>query len=142
MREKRIFRSLFGNIDIKKNPTAIPDYLDKHFKEKEKTKKERKMMGTDTNELKEKIAEMQEQASMDAKTVSTIEFKNRKKQLLLNQIAKLFLSATFFILFFSKGESIPQEGMFVFLIPYVLILLANRFIKKDESLVQSADRLR
>ena len=82
MREKRIFRSLFGNIDIKENPTAIPDYLDKHFKEKEKTKKERKMMGTDTNELKEKIAEMQEQASMDAKTVSTIEFKNRKKQVM------------------------------------------------------------
>lgn len=73
---------------------------------------------------------------------SVFQFKNRKKQLLLNQIAKLFLSATFFILFFSKGKSIPQEGMFVFLIPYVLILLANRFIKKDESLVQSADRLR
>jgi ABC-type spermidine/putrescine transport system permease subunit II len=36
----------------------------------------------------------------------------------------------------------PQEGMFVFIIPYVLILIANRFIKKDESLVQSADRLR
>ncbi|MGB2458377.1 MAG: DUF4293 family protein [Flavobacteriales bacterium] len=26
--------------------------------------------------------------------------------------------------------------------PYVLILLANRFIKKDEKLVQSADRIR
>jgi len=73
---------------------------------------------------------------------SIFQFKNRKKQLLLNQVAKLFLSATFFILFFTKGESIPQEGLFVFIIPYVLILLANRFIKKDESLVQSADRLR
>lgn len=73
---------------------------------------------------------------------SIFQFKNRKKQLLLNQVAKLFLSATFFILFFSKGDRIPQEGMFVFIIPYVLILLANRFIKKDESLVKSADRLR
>lgn len=73
---------------------------------------------------------------------SIFQFKNRKKQLLLNQFSKLFLSATFFILFFSKGESMPQEGMFVFIIPYVLILIANRFIKKDESLVQSADRLR
>ena len=73
---------------------------------------------------------------------SIFQFKNRKKQLLLNQVSKLFLSATFFILFFSKGESMPQEGMFVFIIPYVLILIANRFIKKDESLVQSADRLR
>ena len=69
-------------------------------------------------------------------------FKNRKKQLLFNQISKFLLSATFFILFFSKGEFFPARGMFVFIIPYVLILLANRFIKKDEKLVQSADRIR
>ena len=69
-------------------------------------------------------------------------FKNRKKQLLFNQISKFLLSATFFILFFTKGELFPARGMFVFIIPYVLILLANRFIKKDENLVQSADRIR
>ena len=69
-------------------------------------------------------------------------FKNRKKQLLLNQISKFLLSATFFILFFTKGELFPYRGMFVFIIPYVHILLANRFIKKDEKLVQSADRIR
>lgn len=69
-------------------------------------------------------------------------FKNRKKQLLLNQVSKFLLSATFFILFFTKGELLPDRGMFVFIIPYVLILLANRFIKKDEKLVQSADRIR
>ena len=32
IREKKIFRSLVGEVDIKKNPTAIPDYLEKHFK--------------------------------------------------------------------------------------------------------------
>ena len=69
-------------------------------------------------------------------------FKNRKKQLLFNQISKFLLSATFFILFFTKGELFPARGMFVFIIPYILILLANRFIKKDEKLVQSADRIR
>lgn len=69
-------------------------------------------------------------------------FKNRKKQLLFNQISKFLLSATFFILFFTKGELFPDRGMFIFIIPYVLILLANRFIKKDEKLVQSADRIR
>lgn len=69
-------------------------------------------------------------------------YKNRKKQLLFNQISKFLLSATFFILFFTKGELFPSRGMFVFIIPYVLILLANRFIKKDEKLVQSADRIR
>lgn len=69
-------------------------------------------------------------------------FKNRKKQLLINQISKFLLSATFFILFFTKGDLLPNKGMFVFIIPYFLILLANRFIKKDEKLVQSADRIR
>ena len=69
-------------------------------------------------------------------------FKNRKKQLLFNQISKFLLSATFFILFFTKGELFPARGLFVFIIPYVLILLANRYIKKDEKLVQSADRIR
>lgn len=73
---------------------------------------------------------------------SIFSFKNRKKQLLINQISKFLLSATFFILFFTKGELFPDRGMFVFIIPYVLILLANRFIKKDEKLVQSADRIR
>ena len=69
-------------------------------------------------------------------------FKNRKKQLLFNQISKFLLSITFFILFFTKGELFPARGMFVFIIPYVLILLANKFIKKDEKLVQSSDRIR
>lgn len=73
---------------------------------------------------------------------SIFQFKNRKKQLLINQVSKFLLSATFFILFFTKGEAIPDRGMFVFIIPYILILLANRFIKKDEKLVQSADRIR
>ncbi len=69
-------------------------------------------------------------------------FKNRKKQLLLNQISKFLLSATFFILYFMRGELFPHKGMFVFIVPYILILLANKFIKKDEKLVQSSDRIR
>jgi hypothetical protein len=47
IREKKIFRSLAGDVDIKKNPNAIPEYLEKHFKEKEAMKKQRKMMGND-----------------------------------------------------------------------------------------------
>jgi len=74
--------------------------------------------------------------------LSIFQYKNRPKQLIFNQIAKLFLSVTFFILFFSKGNSLPYNGMFAFIIPYVLIILANRFIKKDEKLVRSADRIR
>ncbi len=41
IREKKIFRSMVGDIDTKKNPQAIPDYLEKHFKEKEAMKKQK-----------------------------------------------------------------------------------------------------
>jgi hypothetical protein len=69
-------------------------------------------------------------------------FKTRKKQMFVIQISKLMLSVTFFVLFFSKGEMIPDKGMVLFILPYVLFLLANRSIKKDEKLVQSSDRIR
>lgn len=39
VREKKIFRSMVGEIDLKKNPGAITDYLEKHFKQKESMKK-------------------------------------------------------------------------------------------------------
>ena len=65
MREKKIFRSIVGNIDTKENPNAIPEYLEKHFKEKEKMKKQRQMMGENTNDLEQKIKEMEERASLD-----------------------------------------------------------------------------
>lgn len=39
IREKKIFRSIIGELDLKQNPSAITDYLEKHFKEKEAKKK-------------------------------------------------------------------------------------------------------
>jgi Ca2+/Na+ antiporter len=74
--------------------------------------------------------------------ISIFKYKNRSHQLMINQVSKLFLSATFFILFIQKGEFTPDKGMVLFIIPYILILLANWFIKKDEKLVKSADRIR
>lgn len=47
IREKKIFRSMIGDLDLKKNPGAITDYLEKHFKEKELKKKQRQMMGAE-----------------------------------------------------------------------------------------------
>ena len=37
------------------DPQAIPDYLEKHFKEKARMKKEKQMMGGDAEELRSKI---------------------------------------------------------------------------------------
>jgi hypothetical protein len=79
-------------------------------------------------------------------------FRNRFGQLKLGMLNLLFIVATFGAAFYfsSKGEAIlnPKlEGQFqpAFYLPtlaLMLNLLANRFIRRDEQLVRSADRLR
>ena len=73
---------------------------------------------------------------------SILQYKNRSKQLLINQISKLSLSISFFIVFFQKGDFLPTIGLFLFLIPYLLLVFSNYFIKKDDKLVKSSDRIR
>lgn len=73
---------------------------------------------------------------------SILQYKNRSKQLLINQISKLSLSISFFIVFFQKGDFLPTIGLFLFLVPYLLLVFSNYFIKKDDKLVKSADRIR
>ena len=73
---------------------------------------------------------------------SLLQFKNRAKQLFLNQFSKLSLSISFFIIFIQKGDMLPTKGLFLFILPYVLLIIANWFIKKDEKLVKSSDRIR
>ena len=66
---------MIGSLDLKANPTAIPEYLEKHFKQKEKMMKERRMMGDLTNDMEEKIKEFEERASIDKQKLSVSEFK-------------------------------------------------------------------
>ena len=73
---------------------------------------------------------------------SILQYKTRSKQLLLNQLSKLALSIAFFTIFIQKEQMLPDTGLFLFLLPYVFLILANRFIKKDDKLVDSADRIR
>ena len=56
------------------DPMAIPNYLDKHFKEKAKLKKQREMMGEDAEELKAKIEEMESVNTAGRKFVNVAEF--------------------------------------------------------------------
>ena len=82
MREKKIFRDLVSDVD-RTNPRAIPEYLEKHFKNKEKMKKERLMMGnTDVDELQQKIDEMEEVNTANRKMVDTTEVRRQKKKIL------------------------------------------------------------
>ncbi|AZI39051.1 DUF4293 family protein [Epilithonimonas vandammei] len=80
---------------------------------------------------------------------SIFSFKNRKRQILLNNIsiiinALLIGLLAYWLLNLSGGISIPEKGIepvFPFL-SIVCLLLANMFIRKDERLVKSVDRLR
>ena len=81
--------------------------------------------------------------------LSIFSFKNRKRQILLNNIsiivnALLIGLLAYWLLNLSGGISIPEKGIepvFPFL-SIVCLLLANMYIRKDERLVKSVDRLR
>tara|TARA_E500000331_G_scaffold232104_1_gene222233 strand:- start:3296 stop:3697 length:402 start_codon:yes stop_codon:yes gene_type:complete len=73
---------------------------------------------------------------------SIFQFKSRSRQIFVNQISKLLLSIAFIIIIFQKGDLNFAIGLFLFVIPYLLIILANYLIRKDEKLVKSADRIR
>ena len=73
---------------------------------------------------------------------SIFQFKRRSRQIFVNQISKLLLSIAFIIIIFQRGDLNFAIGLFLFVIPYLLIILANYLIRKDEKLVKSADRIR
>ena len=80
---------------------------------------------------------------------SIINFKKRQHQFVLNRLNMIF---NFILLGFFvyrslnlSGETMVSEkgiGMFLPAISIVLLVLANKAIKKDEDLVKSVDRLR
>lgn len=81
--------------------------------------------------------------------LSIFSFKNRKRQILLNNIS-IFINALLlgFLIYWlqnlSGGIQFPEKGIEpVFSVIAILcLLLANVYIKKDERLVKSVDRLR
>lgn len=64
-----------------KDPHAIPNYLEQHFKEKIKLKKQKEMMGDTTDDLKAKIEEMENVNTAGRKLVNVKEFNKRKEKL-------------------------------------------------------------
>ncbi|WP_374441751.1 DUF4293 family protein [Epilithonimonas sp.] len=81
--------------------------------------------------------------------LSIFSFRNRKRQILLNNIsiiinALLIGLLAYWLLNLSGGITIPEKGIepvFPF-ISVICLLLANMYIRKDERLVKSVDRLR
>jgi len=71
------------------------------------------------------------------------QFKNRKRQQLIASISRLMITVAFFlIVFLHREEEVFGIGMMLLLVPYITLIAANFFIKKDEKLVKSADRIR
>lgn len=74
---------------------------------------------------------------------SIFQYKNRIKQLKLVSFSRLSITISFFLLFFTKDDSYQiYYGGLLLIIPYVILILSAYFIKKDEKLVKSADRIR
>lgn len=81
--------------------------------------------------------------------INIFNFKDRQRQFVLNRLNMIF---NFILLGFFvyrslnlSGETFVSEkgiGMFLPAISIVLLVLANKAIKKDEDLVKSVDRLR
>ncbi|UKB84245.1 DUF4293 domain-containing protein [Chryseobacterium sp. MEBOG06] len=81
--------------------------------------------------------------------LSIFSFKNRKRQILLNTIsiiinALLIGVLAYWLLNLSGGIQFPEKGIEpIFpLIAIICLLIANIYIRKDERLVKSVDRLR
>ncbi|ASW75116.1 hypothetical protein IQ37_00635 [Chryseobacterium piperi] len=81
--------------------------------------------------------------------LSVFSFKNRKRQILLNTIsiiinALLIGVLAYWLLNLSGGIQFPEKGIEPLfpLIAIICLFIANTYIRKDERLVKSVDRLR
>ena len=81
--------------------------------------------------------------------ISILSYKDRKRQIQLNNISMIINALllgllAYWLLTLSGGIDFPEKGIepvFPFL-SIACLLLANMFIRKDERLVKSVDRLR
>ena len=70
-------------------------------------------------------------------------YKNRKKQILLCSLSRTQITiALILLLFFYKKELNLKIELLLFSVPYLMLILSSYFIKKDEKLVKSSDRIR
>ena len=84
--------------------------------------------------------------------VSIMMYKNRERQLklgYLTMVISILLPLLAALLFFNEASNMSNEGrindeigIYLPILSLIFAILANRFIKKDENLVKSMDRLR
>tara|TARA_B100000513_G_scaffold113466_1_gene49526 strand:+ start:11 stop:400 length:390 start_codon:yes stop_codon:yes gene_type:complete len=75
--------------------------------------------------------------------ISITLYKNRKKQILLCSFSRTQITiALILLLFMYKKQMNVKIELLLFAIPYLLLILSSYFIKKDDKLVKSSDRIR
>ena len=75
--------------------------------------------------------------------ISIISYKNRKKQILLCSFSRTQITiALILLLFMYKKQMNVKIELLLFAIPYLLLILSSYFIKRDDKLVKSSDRIR
>ena len=75
--------------------------------------------------------------------ISITLYKNRKKQILLCSFSRTQITiALILLLFIYKKQMNVKIELLLFAIPYLLLILSSYFIKKDDKLVKSSDRIR
>ena len=74
---------------------------------------------------------------------SIFQFKNRLRQIKIVSFARTAITVSFFLFIFTRDESLEvYYGGSILIIPYIILFISAYFIKKDEKLVKSADRIR
>ena len=71
------------------------------------------------------------------------QYKNRSRQRLISSLSRLMI--TFFyiiILLFYKEDFDFEIGLFLCIIPFILLFIASYFVKKDEKLIKDSYRIR
>ena len=75
--------------------------------------------------------------------ISITLYKNRKKQILLCSFSRTQITiALILLLFMYKKQMNVKIELLLFAIPYLLLILSSYFIKRDDKLVKSSERIR
>lgn len=71
------------------------------------------------------------------------QYKNRSRQRLISSLSRLMITFFYIITLVFYNEDFDFEiGLFLCIIPFILLFIASYFVKKDEKLIKDSDRIR
>ena len=71
------------------------------------------------------------------------QYKNRSRQRLISSLSRLMITFFYIIILLLYKEDFAFEiGLFLCIIPFILLFIASYFVKKDEKFIKDSDRIR